>query len=146
MSGPRLTSPRLASVDHESVEAARLDLARISRLVAAFAASQSRAAALATPAAPAAPATSAAAPAAPAAGRVARRPGPLRRFGLLLRRAWRQNVRDAWTNGLRLGVRLAPHASRLTPHASCFPVFDLQPHVREAATPRVGGCNPMCPR
>ena len=103
---PPLTNPAeflidLVSVDHESVEAARLDLARISRLAAAFAASQSRAAALA------APATSAVAPAAaPAAGRVARRPGPLRRFGLLLRRAWRQNVRDAWANGLRLGVSL----------------------------------------
>ena len=86
------------------MEAARLDLARISRLVATFAASQSRAAALAAPAAPAAPAVAPAATS--AAGRVARRPGPLRRFGLLLRRAWRQNVRDAWTNGLRLGVSL----------------------------------------
>ena len=106
---PPLTNPAeflidLVSVDHESVEAARLDLARISRLVATFAASQSRAAALAAPAAPAAPAVAPAATS--AAGRVARRPGPLRRFGLLLRRAWRQNVRDAWTNGLRLGVSL----------------------------------------
>lgn len=33
-----------------------------------------------------------------------KRLGPLRRLGLLLRRSWRQNVRDAWANGLRLGV------------------------------------------
>lgn len=30
--------------------------------------------------------------------------GPLRRLGLLLRRSWRQTVRDGWINGIRLGV------------------------------------------
>ena len=108
---PPLTNPAeflidLVSIDHDSTDGAARDERRVAALAAAF---DVAAAARANPAAAAdddAPPTSGdGTPQTPPQrdGR-RRRPHPVRRFGLLLRRAWRQNARDGWANGLRLAV------------------------------------------
>lgn len=101
----------LVSIDFDSPVSARDDERRIAALARAWSERNGReqppgrethpsvadAADAAATAATAAATTSAASPA-------RRRPRPLRRLLLLLRRSWRQNIRDGWVNGLRLGV------------------------------------------
>ena len=109
----------LVSIDHDSPDGAAIDELRIRRLADAWARRTSPAAAQATdgvaadsrpadaartPKATAVAGTAAAAAAA-AGGPRRQRPRLLRRLGLLVRRSWRQNIRDGWVNGLRLGVR-----------------------------------------
>ena len=96
---PRHTNPAehiidLVSTDFDSVAAAAADGERIERLAEAWARHHAR-----RPAAQPLAASTARTPA-----RRARRRSPLARLGLLVRRSWRQNARDAWLNGVRFVV------------------------------------------
>lgn len=98
---PRHTNPAehiidLVSTDFDSAKAAAADAVRIERLTGAWArlAASGSVSSSGGPAHPAVPATSA----------PPRRRSPLVRFGLLVRRSWRQNARDGWLNGVRLIV------------------------------------------
>ena len=106
----------LVSVDHNSEAARALDEGRIDHLVTKWSERQAVAGCYCGVNEHAATAqkkkksqdrsSPAAADAAPPAGVRPRRRrlGRVRRLGLLLRRSWRQNVRDTWANGLRLSI------------------------------------------
>ena len=117
---PPLTNPAeflidLVSIDHDSADGAARDEARVAALTAAFDAASAASAARTGGATAGAPRAGGDAPVGdgtpqtPQTRQTAQTPPrrrlhPLRRFGLLLRRAWRQNARDGWANGLRLAV------------------------------------------
>jgi len=101
----------LVSVNCESAAEAQKDRSRIDHICDSFRESDNKPTAAATTSATAAATTTAAVAAAASsppprvtARRFPLRAPPLRRLCVVLRRAWRQNVRDGWVNGLRLGV------------------------------------------
>ena len=98
---PKLTNPAehlidLVSIGHDDPDAAAADAARVERLARAWADSSVAPPTARRPRAPSRPA--------PGPPPRPRRPGRARRLLLLVRRSWRQNVRDGWINGLRLAV------------------------------------------
>ena len=95
----------LVSVDHDEAEGAAADEARINVLAALWRKKMSSERVRPSAAKSTALASSSASDGKKhAAVSRRKRPKPLRRLFLLLRRSWRQNIRDGWVNSLRLAV------------------------------------------